>query len=119
MDKMASISPLEEHRQGHELFAKMDMASYTKHVFGMFSGEVRTVRIRFANHLAGSVIDRFGKDAMTVVYDEGSFTVTTDVAVSPQFFAWLFGFGSEAEILYPDDVRDMMKKRLAETLGLY
>lgn len=116
---MASIDTLDICRQGQELFAQMDMSSYTKRVFGMYSGDLRTVRIRFANHLAGSVIDRFGKDTMTVVYDAESFTVTTDVAVSPQFFAWLFGFGSEAEILYPEDVRDMMRKRLEETAELY
>ena len=119
MDKMASITALDSAREGQELFADTDMSSYTKRVFGMFSGEIRTVRIKFANHLAGSVIDRFGKDIMTAVYDDASFTVTTDVAVSPQFFAWLFGFGNEAEILYPDDVRDMMKKRLEETAELY
>ena len=119
MDKMASITALDSAREGQELFADTDMSSYTKRVFGMFSGEIRTVRIKFANHLAGSVIDRFGKDIMTAVYDDASFTVTTDVAVSPQFFAWLFGFGTEAEILYPDDVRDMMKKRLEETAAKY
>lgn len=119
MDKMSTISPLDEPRQGREVFADMDMASYTKRVFGMFSGEVRTVQMRFSNHLVGSVIDRFGKDIITTAFDGESFTVTAPVAVSPQFFAWLFGFGCDAEILYPDDVRRMMKQRLEETAEAY
>ena len=32
----------------------------------MFSGEEQTVRLRFANHLVGAVLDRFGKDVIVV-----------------------------------------------------
>ena len=47
----------------------------------------------------------FGKDVMLIPEGEESVTVTAEVAVSPQFFAWVFGFGTEAEILAPEEVR--------------
>jgi predicted DNA-binding transcriptional regulator YafY len=82
----------------------------------MFAGEAAPVRMRFAGHLAGAVIDRFGKDVMLIPEGEESFTVTVPVVASPQFFAWVFGFGTEAEILSPPAVREeagQLAKRIA------
>ena len=62
MDKMASITALDEPRQGHELLADTSMSSYFKKVFGMFSGDILNLLLSFTSHLARSVKDRFGKD---------------------------------------------------------
>ena len=85
------------------------MSAYTQKVFGMFSGEPRQVKLRFAGHLVGAVIDRFGKDLIIMPEPYGEFTVNLDVVVSPLFFGWLFGFGSEVQILYPADVKEEMR----------
>ena len=77
------------------------------------------MRLRFAWHLAGAVIDRFGRDAMLTPDGEEHFLVTARVAVSPQFYAWVLGFGSEAEILGPAPVREGLKEQLNEILSLY
>ena len=37
--------------------------------------------------------------------------MTVPVAVSPQFFAWVFGFGAEAEILSPPRNTQTKKKK--------
>ena len=105
VDKMARISALEDRRQGKEAFAGVDMSAYSQKVFGMFAGQAQTVRLRFASHLAGAVIDRFGREVMMIADGEEQFTVSLEVVVSPQFFAWVFGFGTEAEILSPEAVR--------------
>lgn len=105
VDKMTEISALDRVRGGKELFEGLSVADYSKKVFGMFTGEVETVRLRFADHLVGAVIDRFGRDTMIIAADNGHFTVNVDVAVSPQFYAWLFGFGTEVELLSPDSVK--------------
>lgn len=105
VDKMTEISALDRHRDGKEEFKNIDMSQYAKKVFGMFTGEEQTVRLRFANHLVGSVIDRFGRDTMIISSDDEHFTISVDVAVSPKFYAWLFGFGTEVEILSPESLR--------------
>lgn len=105
VDKMTHITATEQKRDGGDAFRALDMSVYSQRVFGMFAGEAQPVRMRFAQHLAGAVIDRFGKDVMLIPEGEESFTVTAEVAVSPQFFAWVFGFGTEAEILAPEEVR--------------
>ena len=105
VDKMTNIESAETERSGKELFAGMDMSSYSKQVFGMFTGSEQTVKLRFENRLAGAVIDRFGKEVMLIPDGEEHFTVSADIAVSPQFYAWVFGFGTAVEILAPDSAR--------------
>jgi len=119
VDKMQGISVLESRRRGREAFARVDMSAYSKMVFGMFGGLEQTVRLRFAAHLVGAVIDRFGKEIMIVPDGEEYFTVSVTVAVSPQFYGWLFGFGDEVEVLSPESVRNEMKNRLAATAARY
>lgn len=119
VDKMTDISAAEQSRSGKEAFGEIDMPQYSKKVFGMFTGETVTVRLRFAEHLAGAVIDRFGRDVMITAAGDGRFSVSVDVAVSPQFYAWLFAFGTEAEILSPESVRDEFGDRLARLQAQY
>ncbi len=113
VDKMTSIEALEQRREGKEAFQKLDMASYSQRVFGMFAGEEKRVRLRFLNHLAGAVIDRFGKDTILTPDGDEHFIISVDLVVSPQFFAWVFGFGAEAEILSPESVRRQMGRQAA------
>ena len=119
VDKMAEIKALETPRDGKEEFEKVDMSAYSQKVFGMFRGNQNHVRMRFANHLAGAVIDRFGKDIILVPENDEFFTVTAEVAVSGQFFAWIFGFGNECEILSPENVRTEMREYTTSVLELY
>ncbi len=119
VDKMSAISTLETARQGKEAFRAMDMSAYSKKVFGMFTGQESAVPLRFARHLAGAVIDRFGKDVMLMHDGPDAFTVTVNVVVSPLFFAWVFGFGTEAEILGPETVRRQARDTAREIAAMY
>ena len=111
VDKMADIARTDRPRRGKEAFARVDMSEYTKHVFGMFSGQPEQVRLRFAGHLAGAVLDRFGRDLILVPDGTDQFVVSVLAQVSPQFFAWVFGFGDEVEILSPPSVREAFRKQ--------
>ena len=119
VDKMLEITALDQKREGKEAFAKVDMSAYTKKVFGMFTGQERKVKMRFTNNLAGAVFDRFGTDIMLIPDGDNHFSVILDLAVSPLFFAWLFGFGTDAEILSPDDVREDAGNRAKQIADMY
>ncbi len=118
VDKMAEISALKGPRSGREAFRDVDMSSYSRKVFGMFSGTQTNVQLRFANHLVGAVIDRFGKDVIIVPDGETHFTVQVEVVNSPQFYGWVFGFGTEAEILSPASVRSEFCERAKSVSAL-
>ena len=119
VDKMTNIESAETERSGKELFAGMDMSSYSKQVFGMFTGSEQTVKLRFENRLAGAVIDRFGKEVMLIPDGEEHFTVSADIAVSPQFYAWVFGFGTAVEILSPDSARQELAQLAKSVSRIY
>lgn len=113
VDKMADISITDQKRDGKEHFESLDMGTYAKKVFGMFSGEERSVRLKVANHLVGAILDRFGKDVSIVPDGDDHFTVSVDVIVSPQFFGWISGFGPDIVITAPDSVVEQMRKHIS------
>ncbi len=47
------------------------------------------------------------------------FKVTVTVAVSPQFFAWVFGLGNYVTITAPDNVMKQMKDMLEKVSKRY
>ncbi len=119
VDKMTAISVLDAPRDGAEAFRALDMAAYSRKVFGMFSGTETPVRMRFDAHLVGAVLDRLGPETMLVPDGDGHFTVTASVVPSPQFYAWLFGFGDMAQLLGPASAVEGMRAQLAAAAALY
>lgn len=119
VDKMTDISTTEEVRDGLEAYKALDMAVYAKKVFGMFSGEEENVQLRFENHLVGAVLDRLGRDVFIIADGEEHFTVRANVVVSPQFFAWITGFGSAARIVGPDHVVEQMRQHIKSVADQY
>lgn len=119
VDKMEKISILEEDRDGLEAYQALDMAVYARKTFGMFTGQEEQVVLRFENHLVGAVLDRLGRDVFIVPDGPEHFTVRTDVIVSPQFFAWVLGFGSSAQMIGPKPVVDKMREHIQSVAALY
>ena len=117
VDRMAQLRVTDQKREpGCD---DLDMAAYTRRHFGMFSGQQRQVKLRCPNNLAHVMLDRFGLDTMLIPDGENHFTLTVDVAVSQQFFGWLFGLGPEVEVLEPQDVRQQLARQLAQALERY
>lgn len=85
----------------------------------MFSGEEREVKLCFDEQLVGAVLGRLGHDVMLIPNGDGHFTVRTNVVVSPQFFAWVCGFGDLAQIVAPDDVVAQMKEHIGKIQKMY
>lgn len=102
VDRMEQLSTVQFPQRGEG--AEIDIARYTCKHFGMFAGEERQVILRCSQTLVGVILDQFGQEVILVPDGETHFTVTVNVVVSPQFFGWLFGLGTEVEILAPAQV---------------
>lgn len=119
VDKMEKISILPQKREGRQIFEQLDMANFSKRMFGMYGGTQEDVRMRMHDSLIGVVLDRFGTDV--IIHKSGSqhFTFTAKVVVSPQFFSWLFGFGTGAQVLAPQSVVQQAQQKAKELQDLY
>lgn len=93
----------------------INMSTYMKSTFGMYHGEETQVTMLFKKEMMDTVIDRFGEDVKTEIVDEEHFRITEKVAVSPQFYGWIFGLGDNVMIEYPlpvaKQMMDMLKER--------
>lgn len=119
VDKMLSISILEQPRLGRDVFEALDIAGFAKKTFGMFAGDETVVTLRCDNSLAGVMIDRFGTDVPMRPISERELQVRASVAVSHQFFGWLSGFGSRIRIVSPESVCEQYRRYLQDILSLY
>jgi len=113
----ADIVTLE--REGNDEFKKKDMSAYTKYTFNMYGDEPTPVTMVFQNRMVGVVMDRFGRDVLIMKEDDRHFRITVPVAVSDQFFGWVFGLGKMVRIVGPEDVKTKMKKALADISARY
>ncbi len=119
VDKMINLKILKAPREGRELFAKFDVASYSQKVFGMFGGTEETVRLLCNNDLAGVMIDRFGREVPVCPVTENCFSIIVKVSVSQHFFGWLFALGNGVKIESPARVVEQFKEHMEAVIQNY
>lgn len=111
VDKMVTINSIDEKREGRAKFNNVDVAVYSQRLFGMYNGDIVSVRLRCSKDVTNAVIDRFGTDVRFIPSSDGeSFEVTVDVAISPVFFSWVFMFGGKVKIISPLSMQDKMRE---------
>ena len=119
VDRMSDITLTDEKRVPCPELTGKKLTDYANRLFGMYSGDTVAVKLRFHRDLSNVVIDRFGKDTMLIPDGDDHFVFTVQVAVSPLFLSWVIGFGSKAQILYPQSVIDECRALCKEVLGQY
>ena len=119
VDKMSEIRQTDAPRIQTEETRKLDLTRYGKQVFGMFSGTMQQVRMRFENSLAGVVIDRFGKEIMLIPDGPDHFICMAEVMVSPTFFGWVASFGTRVRLLSPENVVRSFRESCEAVLQQY
>ena len=120
VDKMLKIEIMaDSKREGKALFKDMDMAVYSKKIFGMFGGVEETVVLECKNGISGVIIDRFGTEVDIIKRATDSFTVRVNVQISPQFLGWVFSLGENIKIVSPDSVIEKMRDEITRIQGIY
>lgn len=119
VDKMLHIKSNGKRREGRQAFRSLNMALYTRKMFGMYGGKEERVRIECEKSLAGVMIDRFGKDVPMIKLDDKRFAVNVEVAVSRQFLAWIIGLGEGVTLTGPEHAVEMMHAEIDRLVRQY
>ena len=120
VDKMSRIQLEEElPRQGREEFEHIDLAGYTKGLFGMFGGKTENVRLRCKNELVDAMLDRFGADVTLIARRPETFELYVQAVLSPQFYGWVCGFDGDVEVLEPPAARRQLAQLAGTLAGQY
>lgn len=118
VDKMQDVSVCEEGRIQGAALEKFNPADYSKKIFGMYGGTEELVTLECRERLAGAMIDRFGMEPVFIKTDFG-FKFSIRVMLSPNFFSWVLGFGTDMRVLAPDAVREKLLLNLREIAENY
>lgn len=119
VDKMLHLEVYEKKREGRTVFQEIDLPKYSRGLFGMFGGETVRVTLLCENHMAGPLLDRFGKDIAMIPVDEGHFQTHVEVAVSRQFLGWIVGLGRGVRIVAPQHMVDAMREEIRRLSAQY
>lgn len=120
VDKMRDIEISEEKRRGRDIFREFDPAKYSRMNFGMFGGTPVRVKLQFKEELVGVMLDRFGKDIpINRLKQSGWLESSVEVALSDQFYGWLFALGTGVKIAGPKSVVSGFEKELEEIKKMY
>ena len=104
VDKMEALEITGVQREGKQFFERFDLADYARKTFGMFRGKEQWVRMKCENRFISALYDRFGEAIALSPCDDTSFYANVNVAVRPQFYAWVFGLGGAVKIVAPPEI---------------
>lgn len=94
-----------------------NISRYSKEVFQMYDGKTYVVKLKCKKHLMNTIIDRFGEDVKTEIYDNKHFIATVEISASPTFYSWLFTFAGEVTIISPTEVSEEYKNLLKKAIS--
>lgn len=119
VDRMRNIRVTDDPIARNTAIATFDVEEYVAQSFSMYNGESRSVELLVDPELAGSIIDRFGKDVQMVRAEDGRASVKVKVLVSSTFFGWLAQFGTRVHIATPSDVAAQYRDYLEDIAEMY
>lgn len=100
-DRVAEIEITDEKAAGKPKDFRID--KYSGEVFEMYdAAKTVKVKLKCRNEYMRYVVDRFGEKVETEIADEENFYAYPEVALSPNFYSWVFKFAGEIRIISPD-----------------
>jgi predicted DNA-binding transcriptional regulator YafY len=100
--------------------ADFDAERFMETSFGVFQGEPVKVKILFAPDAAGYVLEKTWHPSQKVaVHKDGSVLFEAEVAGTREIKLWVLRWGSKAQVLAPQSLREEIRIEAAEMLAHY
>lgn len=97
-----------------------DVPLPTHEAFGFMDGEPFSVKIRFSSHVATYVAERqWSNDQHIEMNDDGSVILHAQMYNIEECIAWILGFGNDAEILEPSELRKEIFEEIKKMYNKY
>jgi predicted DNA-binding transcriptional regulator YafY len=94
----------------------LNIDEFLKSSFGVFHGPSAHVKIRFAKDIAGYITEKTWHPSQKLSFrSDGSVIFEADVAGTEEIKHWVLKWGSKAEALAPDSLRQEIRRE-AETM---
>ena len=88
-----------------------DKQKYVDSMVRMYGGREKTeVTLLCRNPVMNSMIDHFGMQTKVSKQDDEHFTARIQVALSPTFYRWVFGWAVGVTILAPEEAREQLRE---------
>lgn len=117
ISRIKNITKLKEKFQKPDGFYE----TYKKSRFQKLSGEKsELLRIRFSG-LAARLVREYEKDKADCITDDtgDSFIFCRNIGLTPEILKWVLGFGAEAEVLEPVELKEAVLENIKSLTMLY
>jgi len=103
-----------------ELPDDFDLDEYTRHSFKVMQDELYTVKVRITPAWARYIGEKIWHESQqTKKLTDGSLELTFQVAGLDEIKQWIMGFGSEAYVVEPERLKDMVRADFKKALVQY
>ena len=114
------IQRIESSQDRFEIDAGFDFDEYTGSSFGVFSEPATRVLIRFEPSWRTHVEERTWHSSQQIRHcEDGRVELEMEVGGAAELCSWVLSFGSGAEVLAPQELRDQVKAELAGARNRY
>ena len=103
-----------------EIPADFNADEFMKASFGVFQGQPVHVKLHFTSDAAGYVKEKVWHNSQKLSEKkDGSVILEMDVAGTTEIKSWVLCWGSQVQVLEPDNLREEIRSEAAEILGVY
>ena len=114
------IKMLHQTKEVFEIPKAFDFEDFMRPSLGVCQGEGVKVRIRFAPDAAGYIREKIWHDTQEIVpQKDGSIIFEAEVAGTDEIRFWVMSWGSKAEVLEPQHLREEIRTETEAVLGEY
>ena len=85
----------------------------------MFPGNEEMISFVIDSNMLDVVFSKFGSDIKLKKIDDGHYSFTAEVQISPILFGWCCVFGERLKVVAPDSVIERIKEHVKTISNMY
>jgi predicted DNA-binding transcriptional regulator YafY len=114
------IKMLHQTKEPFEVAEDFDFEEFISPSFGVYQGEPVKVRIWFSTEVAGYIKEKIWHDTQKIVpQKDGSVVFEAEVAGTEEIKFWVMSWGSKAEVLDPQSLREEIRAEAEAAVEKY